>query len=233
MAPPRPGQLRNPVRICGDHNGDVGYGADVLVKWVRCEAVDREGFARGQQAWAALRELPGFLGQHGGWSRHRGGAESAHVIAFWSDADAYEQFMAGPHDTMAAGQVGTFRGIQVGLFERLQEIGTDFAALRTAGVLRLAHCRVKAHRVAHFAQVQQEVWNPGMGESPGFLGGVFAQRGADEFLVLTGWASTAAHARYQSERFPALRDRADPSADLETVTGHLVELEPRWSVPRR
>lgn len=57
-----------------------------------CEVVDRGGFDRGQQGWAGLRELPGFLGQYGGWSRRRDGTEIAHIVAFWSDPDSYEQF---------------------------------------------------------------------------------------------------------------------------------------------
>lgn len=73
-----------------------------------------------------------------------------------------------------------------------------------------------------------------MSEAPGFLGGAFAQRGAQEFLVLTAWASNAAHARYQSERFPVLRDRAVPSSDLDIITGYVVDLERSWSVtPQR
>ncbi|MEV5537228.1 DUF4937 domain-containing protein [Saccharopolyspora shandongensis] len=62
----------------------------MITKWVRCEVVDRDGFDRGQQGWTALRELPGFLGQYGGWSRRPDGAEIASIVAFWADSDSYE-----------------------------------------------------------------------------------------------------------------------------------------------
>lgn len=201
----------------------------MITKWVRCAVNDQGGFDRGQQGWAELRELPGFLGQYGGWSRRENGSEIGHVVAFWSDPDSYEQFMAGPHDVLAQGQVGTFSSIDVRLFEG-QNIGSGFDAASAAAAFRLAHCLVKADRVDHFTHVQDTVWNPGMSEAPGFRGGVFAQRGTQEFLVLTAWATKAAHAHYQSEWFPALRDRAVPSADLDTITGYVVDLEPSWSV---
>lgn len=211
----------------------TGYGPEVLVKWVRCEVVDRVGFDRGQQSWTELEELRGFLGQHGGWGSDRGGTGTAHVVTFWSDPDSYERFMAGPHDTLAAGQEGAFGNIDVRIFEHRQDIGTSVVNAPAAGAFRLAHCWVQSHRIDHFTHVQAIEWNPGMSEFPGFLGGVFGQRGAREFLVLTAWASKVAHARYQSERFPVLRDRAVPFADLETITGHVIELEPRWSVRPR
>ncbi|MEU6265854.1 DUF4937 domain-containing protein [Saccharopolyspora shandongensis] len=54
----------------------------MITKWVRCEVVDRDGFDRGRQGWTALGELPGFLGQYGGWSRRPDGVEIATIVAF-------------------------------------------------------------------------------------------------------------------------------------------------------
>ncbi|MCP2165549.1 protein of unknown function (DUF4937) [Goodfellowiella coeruleoviolacea] len=198
------------------------------MKWIRCDVADSAGFDRGQQEWADLAGLPGFLGQLGGWSHD--GSQVAHIFSFWVDQDAYEHFMSGAHDALAQRQVGTWSKIDVRLFERRADFGQSLAGTSGSGVLRLAHCVVKPDRVDHFAQVQKTVWNPGMSAAPGCLAGLFGQRGCQEFLVLTKWVSAAEHARYQAELFPSLRDRAVPSADLESITGHLVDLEPHWTV---
>jgi len=202
----------------------------VLVKWIRCGAVDRVDFDRGQRAWADLRGIPGFLGQRGGWSRREGEPDVAHIVALWADQNSHDAFMAGPHDAMAAAGEGTYGDIDVRIFRRQRDIGTALASLDGSGVLRMAHCRVRPGRIEHFTRVQDTVWNSGMRRAPGFSGGVFARRAPSDFLVVTQWASAAAHARYQADHFPGLRDRADPAADLDAITSQLVDLVPRWPV---
>jgi hypothetical protein len=191
----------------------------VLLNWIRCAVADRPAFGRGQLGWAGLRGVPGFLGQWGGWSG------DAHVVALWSSSDSHADFLAGPHDALAAGQVGTYSSADVRLFSA-SPIGGSFGG---GGVPRLAHCFVHADRVAHFRRVHREVWNPGMAGAPGFVGGVFGARDR-EFLVVTQWESAAAHARYQGEAFPAPHAAAAPAGDLESITGHVVGLEPDWEV---
>jgi heme-degrading monooxygenase HmoA len=202
----------------------------MLVKWIRCEVTARADFDRGQRVWTRLAEVPGFLGQCAGWGSGGDGFEIAHVLSLWADQAGYDRFMKGAHEALAAAQESTYRKIDVRLFQRRQDIGTTLSGISGPGVLRLAHCRVRAGRIDHFTEVQTTVWNPGMSEAPGFLGGVFTQRGLDEFLVVTKWISSAAHAGHQSERFPALRDRAVPAGDLDAITGYLVEVEPGWAV---
>lgn len=97
-------------------------------------------------------------------------------------------------------------------------------------ILRLAHCRVKAGRQGHFVRAQAAIWNPGMAAAPGLLGGLFAQRGDAEFLVLSRWASDAAHEEYVDGRFAELRERSGAAGDLESIAGDLVEVEPAWTV---
>ncbi|WP_371615669.1 DUF4937 domain-containing protein [Streptomyces sp. NBC_00454] len=199
----------------------------MLTKWIRCEVTDRAGFDRAQRGWTRLSRLPGFLGQRGGWS----GAGTAHVLAFWADQRSYDRFMADDHDELAAGQHRTFDEIDVRLFEHCQDIGENLALAPGSGLVRLAHCTVAPHRTERFARTQASVWTPGMHSAPGFLGGVLGQRDSAEFLVLSQWTSQGAHARYRAERFPALFDRAAPSEDLTAITGHLIALDPAWSVP--
>lgn len=70
-----------------------------------------------------------------------------------------------------------------------------------------------------------------MAQAAGFRGGIFAPRGEREFLVLTQWESATAHYAYQGERFPALRDHAEPMADLASIRSHLLTLDAAWYLP--
>ena len=198
----------------------------MLIKWITCEVVDRIAFARGQQAWRALREVPGFLGQCGGWGRG-----AAHIFGFWQDRGSHELFRTTTHDRIAAAQAGTHRGLGVRLLDRRLDIGAGFpAGLGGAGVLRLAHCHIRPGRSASFTRVQEKVWIPGMAAAPGMLGGVVGRAGAAELAVLTAWRTAADHRSYQDEIFPGLFAAATPAHDTDTVTGDVITLDPAWTV---
>src|SRR5919197_5197532 len=96
----------------------------MLVKWITSAVVDRPGFDRGQRRWQALRTVPGFVGQLGGWSVQDPAA--AHVFSFWASRTDHERFLAGPHDGLAAAQVGTYDRIRVRLFDQRLAIGAPF-----------------------------------------------------------------------------------------------------------
>jgi hypothetical protein len=201
----------------------------VLIKWITCWITDREAFSLGQRMWAELRGIPGFLGQCGGWSRKTAGI--AQIFGFWSDPPSYQAFMAGAHDRIAAPQVGAYDDLRVRVFDQRLDIAHGLpAGFAGASVLRLAHCRVRAHRRDHFVQVQADVWNPGMAASPGMRGGVFAEGSEADFLVLSAWQTIADHQHYLDERFHRLRETARSTADLDAITGDLVDLEPSWTV---
>ena len=59
----------------------------------------------------------------------------------------------------------------------------------------------------------------------------FAERGETEFLVLTRWRTVADHDRYLDVDFMDLRTRSHAAADLDAITGDLIDLEPSWTVP--
>jgi heme-degrading monooxygenase HmoA len=193
----------------------------MLIKWVRCRVTGPSAFGRGQEGWGALADVPGFLGQWGGWSE----PGVAHVVALWRSGDAHAAFLAGPHDRLAAAQAGTFDGIDVRLFDRELEMDGP----RDGAVVRLAHCHVHAGREEHFVRAQSEVWTPGM-TAAGMRGGVFG-RNAAEFLVVSWWPSAQEHARYQADVFPGLRAASRAVDDLSAIAGALVVLEPSWAVP--
>lgn len=202
----------------------------MLVKWITAKAPDRVAFSRGQQVWAELRGLPGFLGQCGGWSGSTAGV--AQIFAFWRDPAPYRAFMDRAHDRLAARQAGTYHDIRVRLFDHRLDIGPGFpVGLAAVSFLRLAHCQVRQGRRAHFTEAQATVWNPGMTAAPGMRGGVFAQHGEKEFLVLSAWRTPDDHQRYLGERFDRLRKASGLVTDVLAVSGDVVEPEPNWTVP--
>jgi heme-degrading monooxygenase HmoA len=204
----------------------------MLIKWITCGVTDRKAFDRGQRTWTALRDVPGFLGQGGGWSRRR--PNLAHVFGCWDDRASYQAFMTRTHDQVAAAQTGTYDGIGTRVFERLLDIGEPFRADFTdATLLRLAHCQVKPGRPEHFIMAQAKVWNPGMASAAGMRRGVFARDGESDFLVLSMWRSSTDHERYLNERFASLRRRAAAADDLDGITGDQIDVEQMWSVPAK
>ncbi|GAA1923318.1 YdbC family protein [Streptomyces sodiiphilus] len=202
----------------------------MLVKWMRCTVVDRGGFERGQRKWAGLLGEPGFRGQGGGWSRSRPGV--VHLFGFWESRVLYDSFMARSHDRLAASQSGTYRDMEVRLFEYRFDVKMGFEPRFTdADLLRVAHCRVHQDRADHFALMQEKVWNPAMAGSPGMLRGVFAQAEPDhEFLVLSMWDSAAERAKYRTERVERLALRAQTGADIASIAGDVIDMEPAWTV---
>ncbi|MEU0988330.1 MULTISPECIES: YdbC family protein [unclassified Streptomyces] len=201
----------------------------MLVKWIRCTVVDRRGFERGQRKWAGLLGEPGFRGQSGGWSRVR--PHTAHIFAFWESRAFYDSFMARSHDRLASGQSGTFKDMQVKLFDYRFDVKTGFEPRFTdVDVVRVAHCTVRAERVEHYALMQEKVWNPAMAGSPGMVRGFFGEAPGHEFLVMSMWKSAAEHGKYRRERVERLLLRAQAEADIEALAGDVVALEPSWTV---
>ncbi|MFI9201710.1 YdbC family protein [Streptomyces sp. NPDC053048] len=201
----------------------------MLVKWIRCTVVDRRGFERGQRKWAGLPGEPGFRGQGGGWSRAR--PDVVHLFGFWESRAFYDSFMARSHDRLAAAQAGTYKEIQVRLFEHRFDVKVGFQPQFTdADVVRFAHCRIREDRVEHFTLMQEKVWNPAMAGSPGMLRGVFGEAPGHEFLVLSMWNSEAEHGKYRADRVERLGLRAQTEADVAAITGDVVKIEPSWTV---
>ncbi|MFE6872387.1 DUF4937 domain-containing protein [Kitasatospora sp. NPDC057692] len=212
-------------------------------KWISCEVPPgdgRERFSDAQRAWSVIGDQPGLVGQVGGWDPDAG---RARLLGLWEDAEAYGRFMRERHDAVlgASGQDGTFTAIGTAAGAVVLEMPGDATglprALETAALLRVADCRLRPGRTAHFLAVQREVWAPGMAAAGGMLGGVVIRLDPQRYLVTTLWSGPAAHRRYAVERLPALLERAAIEDDLGSLTGHLVPLEPDWTVlpvrPRR
>lgn len=205
------------------------YDGAVLVKWIRCGVLDRDGFDRGQRTWVALRERPGFHGQAGGWSRSQPGV--AHLFGFWDGQQSYDAFMAGPHAELAAAQASTYEMLAARTFTHRLDVKVGFEPRFTdADLLRVALCKVRPERVDHFTQMQERVWNPAMAGSPGMLRGLFAEGSDSDFLVLSAWDSATEHGKYREGAVTRLSERADLDADVLSVAGDIVDVVPGWTV---
>ncbi|GIF08413.1 hypothetical protein Asi03nite_59510 [Actinoplanes siamensis] len=155
----------------------------------------------------------------------------AQIFGFWSDPPAYRAFMDCAHDRIAAAQTGTYDDLRVRVLEQRRGIAAGLpAGLDGSSLLRLAHCQVRERRRDHFIRAQVEVWNPGMAASRGMRGSIFAESAEADFLVLSAWNTAEDHQLYLDERFERLHAAAEADADLDAVTGDVVDLEPGWTV---
>ncbi len=62
------------------------------------------------------------------------------------------------------------------------------------------------------------------------LRGLFGEAPGHEFMVLSMWQSAAEHGKYRTERVERLALRAQIEADIDSLTGDIVQLEPSWTV---
>ncbi len=155
----------------------------------------------------------------------------AHLFAFWEDQRAYDAFLAGPHDGIAAAQHGTFEMLAVRLFEHRLDVKVGFEPrFADADLLRVALCKVRPDRVEHFTQMQQRVWNPAMAGSPGMLRGSFGQGPGDDFLVLSMWNTATERGKYREAAVSRLSERAELDADVLSVAGDVVDVVKAWTV---
>ncbi|MFJ5811187.1 DUF4937 domain-containing protein [Streptomyces sp. NPDC093093] len=204
-------------------------------KWIGCRVpvVARGQFSAAQSAWSTISDQPGLIGQVGGWDTETG---RAHVLGLWSDAEAYGCFMRERHDAVAAGnrQSAGYTGIDVATGDIVLEMGGGAAdlsrALERAALLRVADCRLLPGRKERFLEVQRRVWAPGMAMAGGMLAGVVTRLETNRYLVTTLWSGSTAHQRYTTGHLPALRSRAIPQNDIQSMTGHVLPLEASWRV---
>lgn len=134
---------------------------------------------------------------------------------------------SGPRRTGASG----YRGIAVTHGETVLTVPGTAATVAEAvegPVLRVADCRLAEGAEEHFTDVQREVWAPAMAEA-GVLGGGVARLATNRHLVATFRPDAETHRRYTAE-VPGLRARAAADSNVESMTGHVLALEPTWRV---
>lgn len=210
----------------------------MIIKRIICKVKEseKETFYEHQKQWKPLSKVKGFLGQIGGWNNKQ--PLTACIYSFWKSEKEYQEFMEKVHDQIFvnSGQANTYKSINVSLFEEKLSIpgfeDNIIAVIRKSNYIRIALSQVKEHKLKRFVEIQDKVWNPGMGKSKGMLGGTFAtnQKQHNTFLVLTGWRSESDHQNYMKENFPELLKKAKPKDDVLELTGEQFKVEEAWRV---
>jgi hypothetical protein len=96
----------------------------MLLKAIQCHVLPehKELFSRGQEHWATISSLPGFVAQQGGWQ-----SSTAWVFGWWQNWDDYSAFMAKSHDPIFHGnsQEGTFRSSEISFWQSMPSAKID------------------------------------------------------------------------------------------------------------
>lgn len=218
----------------------------MFIKWIVCRVSpeQRQAFSFSQEKWAALAGTDGLIAQLGGWNSNHPG--EACIMSVWSDAEKYRHFMENVHDTIyeKSGQKATYHSIHISFYRKVIDIpgeAGDFqSAILGAKWLRMAIPLIYRERVQHFKEVQQKVWNPGLAEAGGMLGGVLAcevkPSQNDErdtvirYFTASLWESDEAHMNYVRNHFPLLNLKAESGQDIQHIEGKWVRLVETWSV---
>ncbi len=205
----------------------------MLLKTIYCKVEEekKELFSMAQEKWRDIQHLDGFHGQFGGW--HKG---EACVFTLWEDRSAYQSFMNGAHDTiyLNSNQEDTFLSCEIELFQTLYDItDTLLKDVVTEGsFVRVAICDVKVEKEKYFLHKQETIWNKGMENIKGMLGGVVGKslKNENRYIVLTYWKDEKAHQHYVEEIFPELYKLANIHEDIENIRGKQAVCKEEWLV---
>lgn len=205
----------------------------MLLKTIYCKVEEekKELFSMAQEKWRDIQHLDGFYGQFGGWNENE-----ACVFTLWEDRNAYQSFMNGAHDTiyLNSNQEDTFLSCEIELFQTLYDIAeVSLKDVVTEGsFIRAAVCDVKKEKEKQFLHKQETIWNKGMENIKGMLGGVVGKslKNENRYIVLTYWKDEKAHQHYVEENFPELYKLANIHEDIEDIRGKQAVCKEEWLV---
>ncbi|WP_242142951.1 MULTISPECIES: DUF4937 domain-containing protein [unclassified Bacillus cereus group] len=205
----------------------------MLLKTIFCQ-VEKEKmslFSKAQERWGNLQNVNGFLGQCGGWDQ-----EEACIFTLWENTSTYQTFMDEIHDSIFnnSNQQETYVACDIELYETLFHIKESLLtnAIAKSTFIRTSICDVKSGKEEQFLHVQRTIWNEGMRETAGMLGGVVGKslKNANRYIVLSFWKDEKPHRYYRNEIFPTLYEQANVASDVEHVQGKKVEYIKEWLV---
>ena len=203
----------------------------MYAKLIKCDVAknQKQVFSAGQQAWKETANANGFIKQFGGWN-----SDQAVIVAFWEDKNSIKHFMNTLHDPIAAkaNQADTYTTINVSYLKQVMSIPChDSSSNDSPQFIRLANCRLLEGREQEFLATQQNVWNAGMAETKGMLGGhVFkCEKEPLDFVVITFWYSAAAHQEYEQNKFAELKAKVQIKSHISELSGNSFLLESSWS----
>ena len=211
----------------------------MILKWMVCDvpSEQRNAFSEAQKTWSVLKEVPGFLGQCGGWD-NKTSEDSACILGFWETEEQYQSFMETVHDdvTAASQQEQTYKSLLTTRWKSLFAMPGEAESLRQTleqgSCIRVADCRLHEGRSSHFVEAQRSVWAPGMAACSGMKGGLFVRHEEIQgrFMVLTFWEDLAAHQHYMEYAFARLFRDSEAEKDLRSVHGYRLSQVEGWRV---
>ncbi|MGG0311491.1 DUF4937 domain-containing protein, partial [Bacillus mycoides] len=149
---------------------------------------------------------------------------------------SYQSFMNDAHDTifLNSNQEGTYISCNIEMFQTLYDITeTPLKDVTAQGsFVRVAICDVKEGKEKYFLHTQETIWNKGMENAKGMLGGVVGKslKTENRYIVLTYWQDEIAHELYMKEIFPELYQSANVNEYVENINGKRVIRKEEWSV---
>jgi heme-degrading monooxygenase HmoA len=210
----------------------------MYIKWIVCKVPvsSKNEFSSAQEKWNGTKSVNGFIAQAGGWNLLD--ENDACIISYWESEDALKYFMSNLHNQILSEnkQDQFYTSISVNHFNSILLMEGESSALteaiNNAKLLRIADCRVKQNKIEHFEKVQKDIWQPGMRKANGMLGGIFSKsvNDANKYLVSTFWDNPENHTGYVNNILPILREKADVSNDLNTITGKQILLADSWKI---
>ncbi|RRJ65207.1 DUF4937 domain-containing protein [Paenibacillus oralis] len=142
----------------------------MLIKWVTCTvaSANKKAFSQAQSRWSLLSQVPGVIGQIGGWER-KGDLLEAHIFGFWESAELYREFMDIFHDEIfqKTRQHGTYESIRVRNEEFAGNISkVDFHRLDRVVISQNAYQSYLVQMIWQGSEVAAGVFNMGGTEGP-------------------------------------------------------------------
>lgn len=217
----------------------------MITKYIRCEvpAANKAEFSKGQRLWQETAYSEGFRSQLGGWDFSKGmsakdkaTSSKAMILAHWQDMESVKSFMKLAHDPIAdkTNQANTYSALSVSYLSAVMDIpasNQDNPNRAESGFIRIVDCYVAPDKADAFIQEQKTLWNPGMQQAKGMLGGELCQFIDEEnrFLVISYWQSESHHHDYTSHHFPLLKQQAATDI-IQTISGHNIQTESSWKI---
>jgi heme-degrading monooxygenase HmoA len=209
----------------------------MLIKLIDCVPLQnsKDEFSKSQELWSEISTCDGLRAQFGGWDKK---SSHAIVLALWENQSSIDLFMRQKHDIVEekTGQRSTYERCTVSLLVIEMTIPEKFnnAILDVSkiGFTRIADCYLYSGGKKQFIDDQKNIWNPGMAECQGMLGGYVASftKEKDRFLVVSFWDSEVSHQRYIADQFPLLRNKVEINSYIKELTGYQIVLNKKWDI---
>jgi hypothetical protein len=207
----------------------------MLLKAIRCQISPEEQakFAEGQQRWAALAELPGFISQQGGWNDN-----DAWVFGWWQDWQHYSAFMAEQHDPIYAQtqQAASIQKSEISFWQSLPSAQLDrtrnLCADGQAHVILIEMLQLAPGAWADFDDFLKWRWRPGLAGAAGLATAQICQHRKlpGKYLACSRWLASADPVGMGRLLQPGFKLPHRRTQLFKSLAQSKIRIEPDWQV---